>query len=295
MGFFGKRKGDDPRALREMPVAPGVGKVLMHSSAGKVKIRFDTVRGAPWDAAFERMLGLSPAQAGELGRRAWSEGSDFRAYPPEAKASEAPSGAAAERKVKRLDLGERVSVLAVESEAGGALGRAVPLYWTDLTHTCEPTWAKRFSDHLAAWVEGNVDAPAGSVPLGFTALDFTWYGSVYLRGAAMPLEIAAVAETFRGVPPPKKESVRAVVYPGGRASDPDEFDLQGTVLSSSEAKYEGGQGVILKLQVEPLEWIDLWVHEGQLARVPRPGEGVEARARLFGLWAGQRTLDLAVG
>ncbi len=295
MGFFGKRKGDTSSALREMPVAPGVGKLHAHASGGKAAIRFDTLKGSAPEAAFQRLLGLQPGQAVALGQRAWEQGAKFREYtvrPPET----APPGMEANtRVVKRLDLGDRVSVLAIESEAGGALGRAVPVYWTDLTHTCEPTWAKRFSDHLGAWIEANVDAPSGSVPLGFAAADFAWYGDTYLRGAAMPLEVAAVAEEYRGVPAPKEETVRAVVYPGGKASDPDEFDLLGTVLSANEAKFEGGQAFIVKLQIAPLEWIDLWVHSSHMGRVPRPGEGVEARARLFAMWAGQRTEDLAVG
>jgi hypothetical protein len=111
----------------------------------------------------------------------------------------------------------------------------------------------------------------------------------------MPLEIAAIGETFRGVPPPKQEAVRSVVYPGGRASEPDEFDLLGTVLGAAQAKFEGGVGYIVKLQVGPIEWIDLWLRSSLLSRVPRVGEGVESRARLFGLWAGQRTSDLSVG
>jgi hypothetical protein len=241
------------------------------------------------------MLGFSPAQAAEVALRAWEKGADFRAYTVRPKEGDAAPGGPSARKVRRLDLGERVSVLAIESEAGGALGRAVPVFWTDLTHTCEPTWAKRFSDHLGAWVEANVDAPGGSAPLGFAAADFAWYGDTYLRGAAMPLEVAAVAEQYRGVPPPKEESVRAVVYPGGRASDPDEFDLCGTVLGASEARFEGGQAFIVKLQIAPLEWIDLWVLASHMGRIPRPGEGVEARARLFAMWAGQRSEDLAVG
>jgi hypothetical protein len=278
-----------------MPVAPGVGKVRAHATPGKVNIRYDSVRGPSAETLFERLLGFDPARAEELAKRAWEQGSTFREYTPEPPKGEAEAQEAAPRVVKRLDIGERVSVLAVESQAGGSLGRALPLYWTDLTHTCEPNWAKRFSDHLGAWVEGNVDSPTGSEPLGFQALDFAWHAGVYLRGAAMPLEIAAVGETFRGVPAPKEEAVRSVVYPGGRASEPDEFDLLGTVLDVAEAKFEGGTGYILKLQVGPIEWIDLWLRSSKLARLPRPGEGVESRARLFGLWAGQRTSDLSVG
>jgi len=296
MGFFGKRKGSAGPALREMPVAPGVGKVHAHAGGGKAAIRFDTVKGAPPEAAFQRMLGLESAAAANLAKRAWQEGKDFREYLVRAKEVEAaPVEKGKPRKVKRLDIGERVSVLAVESEEGGALGRAWPVYWTDLTHTCEPTWVKRFSDHLGAWVEANVDSPSGSEPLGFAAADFAWYGDTYLRGAAMPLEVAAVAETARGVAPPKDEAVRAVVYPGGKASDPDEFDVVGTVLAASEAKFEGGEALIVKLKVAPLEWIDVWVRAGLLARVPRQGEGLEARVRMFAMWAGQRTEDLAVG
>lgn len=294
MGFFGRRKAD-PSALREMPVAPGVGKVRAHAAAGRVNVRFDTVKGPAPEAAFERMLGLKGAAAGELAKRAWAEGVPFREFAPLSEADGAVKEGAEKRAVKRLDLSGRVSVLAIEAEAGGVLGRAVPVYWTDLTHTCEPNWVKRFADRAGAWVEGNVDSPSGSEPLGFAAVDFAWYGAPYLRGAAMPLEIAAVAETMRGTPAPKDEAVKAVVYPGGKASDPDEFDIVGTVLSAAEARFEGGMGVIVKLQVRPLEWIDLWVHEALLARIPRPGEGVEARARLFALWAGQRTVDLAVG
>jgi hypothetical protein len=279
--------------LREMPVAPGVGMLHAHAAGGKAAIRFDTVKGPAPESAFARVLGLNPSQAGELAARAWQEGVGFRAFTVRPKGGEAAEPAA--RKVKRLDLGPRLSVLAVEAEAGGALGRAVPVFWTDLTHTCEPTWAKRFSDHLGAWIEANVDAPGGSVPLGFAAADFAWYGDAYLRGAAMPLEVAAVAEDVRGVPPPKDEAVRAVVYPGGRASDPDEFDLVGTVLASAEAAYDGGQAFIVKLQVQPLEMVDVWIHASLLARVPRAGEGLEVRARLFAMWAGQRSEDLAVG
>ena len=292
MGLFKKKdKGLTAGALREMPVAPGVGKVHAHAVGGQAAIRYDTVKGALQDAAFARMFGLPPAQSADLAARAWEKGAKFREY----EVRPAEGGEPAPRAVRRLDLGDRVSVLAIESEAGGGLGRAVPVFWTDLTHTCEPTWAKRFSDHLGAWIEANVDAPTGSLPLGFAAVDFAWYGDTYLRGAAMPLEVAAVSESVRGIPPPKEEAVKAVVYPGGRASEPDEFDLFGTVLASAEAKYEGGKGYIVKLQIAPLEWIDLWVHASQIPRVPRPGEGVEARARLFALWAGQRTEDLAVG
>lgn len=294
MGFFGRRKAG-PAALSEMPVAPGVGKVRAHAAAGRVNVRFDTVKGPAPEAAFKRMLGLEPAAAVELAKRAWAEGAPFREFSPLSEADGAVKEAAERRQVKRLDLGQRVSVLAIEAEAGGALGRAVPVFWTDLTHTCEPNWVKRFSDRAGAWVEGNVDSPVGSEPLGFAAADFAWYGPPYLRGAAMPLEIAAVAETVRGTPAPKEEAVKAVVYPGGKASDPDEFDIVGTVLASAEARYEGGMGLIVKLQVKPVEWVDLWVHPSLIARIPRPGEGVEARARLFALWAGQRTADLAVG
>lgn len=293
MGLFGKKKAPSGSMLREMPVAPGVGKIHAHAAGGKAAIRFDTVKGATPESAFARMLGLQPAPAAELAKRAWAEGADFREYT--VRAPEGQGGEPATRKVKRLDLGERVSVLAVEAEAGGVLGRAVPVFWTDLTHTCEPTWAKRFSDHLGAWIEANVDAPEGSVPLGFAAADFAWYGDTYLRGAAMPLEVAAVAEDVRGLPPPKEQTVRAVVYPGGKASDPDEFDLAGVVLASADAKYEGGLGYIVKLQVTPLEWIDVWIHSSLVARVPRPGEGMSVRTRLFAMWAGQRTEDLAVG
>jgi len=299
VGIFSRGKKASSPALREMPVAPGVGKVRAHAGHGAVKIRYDTVRGTPPESLFEGMFGAGAAKAEELAKRAWQEGAKFRVYTPE-KPSRGAAAAnaeppAVERVVKRLDIGERVSILAVEAPEGGKLGRAVPLYWTDLTHTCEPNWAKRFSDHLVAWIEGNVDSPNGSEPLGFQALDFAWHSAVYLRGAAMPLEIAAVAIKVGVVPPPKKESVKSVVHPGGRASDPDEFDLEGTILSVQEAKYEGGSAHILKLQVAPLEWIDLWVRKGMLVRVPRPGEGVEARARLIGLWAGQRTSDLSVG
>jgi hypothetical protein len=282
-----------------MPVAPGVGKVRAHAGHGAVKIRYDTVRGLPSESLFEWMFGASTAKAEELSKRAWDEGAKFRVYTPEKPIGRPDTpGADApveERVVKRLDIGERVSILAVESPSGGKLGRAMPLYWTDLTHTCEPNWAKRFHDHLAAWIEGNVDSPNGSEPLGFQALDFAWHSAVYLRGAAMPLEIAAVAVKIEVVPPPKVESVKSVVHPGGRASDPDEFDLEGAILAVQEVKYDGGSGHILKLQVAPLEWIDLWVRKGLLVRTPRPGEGVESRARLFGLWAGQRTSDLSVG
>jgi hypothetical protein len=299
VGIFSRGKRAQAPALREMPVAPGVGKVRAHAGQGAVKIRYDTVRGSPPEALFEWMFGAGTAKAEELAKRAWQEGAKFRVYTPEKPAPKlgaAPAEpSAVERVVKRLDIGERVSILAVEAPEGGKLGRAVPLYWTDLTHTCEPNWAKRFGDHLAAWIEGNVDSPSGSEPLGFQALDFAWHSAVYLRGAAMPLEIAAVAIKVAVVPPPKKESVKSVVHPGGRASDPDEFDLEGTILAVAEAKYEGGAAHIIKLQVAPLEWIDLWVRKGMLVRVPRPGEGVEARARLFGLWAGQRTSDLSVG
>jgi hypothetical protein len=295
VGFFGKKKAGSSSALREMPVAPGVGKLHAHAHSGKAAIRFDTLKGPPPEAAFQRLMGLSASQAAALAARAWEQGAKFRAYtvrPPDT----APPGMEANvRVVKRLDLGDRLSVLAIESEVGGALGRAVPVYWTDLTHTCEPTWAKRFSDHLGSWIEANVDAPNGSIPLGFAAADFAWYGDTYLRGAAMPLEVAAVAEAYRGVPPPKEETVRAVVYPGGKASDPDEFDLLGTVLTATEAQFEGGRAFIVKLQVAPLEWIDVWVHSSHMGRVPKPGEGVEARCRLFAMWAGQRTEDLAVG
>lgn len=294
MGFFARKRADRA-ALHEMPVAPGVGKVRAHAAAGRVNVRFDTVKGPSPEAAFERMLGLKSTAAIEMGKRAWAEGVPFRAFAPLSEADGAVKEGAEKRAVKRLDLGERVSVLAVEAEGGGALGRAVPVYWTDLTHTCEPNWVKRFADRAGAWVEGNVDSPVGSEPLGFAAVDFAWYGPPYLRGAAMPLEIAAVAETVRGTPPPQDEAVKAVVYPGGKASEPDEFDIAGTVLASAEARYEGGMGVIVKLEVKPIEWIDLWIHQSLIARIPKPGEGVEARARLFALWAGQRTADLAVG
>jgi hypothetical protein len=307
VGIFGRRKGGPSPALHEMPVAPGVGKVRAHATAGGVNIRYDTVKGPAPEALFARLFGSSAPQAAELGRRAWEEGVKFRVYTPEKAA--APKGSATpvaapapvahdvpvERVVKRLDIGERVSILAIESEKGGSLGRAVPLYWTDLTHTCEPNWAKRFQGHLGAWVEGNVDSPSGSEPLGFEALDFAWHRAVYLRGAAMPLEIAAVSEKYEPTGAPQQESVKAVVYPGGKASDPDEFDLVGTILSVTEAKHELGSGLIIKLRVEPLEWIDLWVRASDLRRTPRIGEGAEARARLFGLWAGQRTSDLSVG
>lgn len=295
MGLFSKGKRANPNALHEMPVAPGVGKVRVHTAGGKVNIRYDTVKGPSPDLLFARMLGFEAGRAGEVSKRAWDEGSKFREFNMEPKKDEPAPEAPAARLVKRLDLGERVSVLAVESEAGGGLGRAMPVFWTDLTHTCEPNWAKRFSDKAAAWIEGNVDSPTGSEPLGFQAVDFAWHRDVYLRGAAMPLEIEAIAESLRGVPPPKEDAVRSVVYPGGRASDPDEFDLVGTVLDVTEAKFEGGSGYILKLQVKPIEWIDVWLRSSLLSRVPRAGEGVEARARLVGLWAGQRTADLSVG
>ena len=295
MGLFSKGKRANPSMLREMPVAPGVGKVRAHHTAGKVAIRYDSVRGPPPEALFERLLGFEAAHADGMAKRAWEEGSKFREFDLEAKKDEPAGQTPASRIVKRLDIGERVSVLAVESEAGGSLGRAMPVFWTDLTHTCEPNWAKRFSDKAAAWIEGNVDSPTGSEPLGFQAVDFAWHRDVYLRGAAMPLEIEAIAETLRGVPAPKEEAVRSVVYPGGRASDPDEFDLVGTVLDVSEAKFEGGKGYILKMQVRPIEWIDVWLRSSLVTRVPRAGEGVEARARLVGLWAGQRTADLSVG
>src|SRR5690349_16737967 len=231
MGLFRKDKGEDPGALREMPVAPGVGKVHAHAGGGKVNVRYDAVKGPPWEAAFDRLLGLTPSAAAELAARAWKEGTPFREFvPPTKDGAPAPEGAAP-RKVKRLDIGERVSVFALEAAEGGRMARAFPVYWTDLTHTCEPNWVKRFNDSAGAWVEANVDSPTGSEPLGFQALDFAWLSSVYLRGAAMPLEVAAVAETYRGVPPVEEHAVRAVVYPGGKASEPDEFDLLGTVLS----------------------------------------------------------------
>ena len=253
MGLFSRSKKDEAPALREMPVAPGVGKVRAHAAPGAVKIRYDTVRGLQPESLFDWMLGVGASTAEDLSQLAWAKGEKFRVYTPEKPAGAPDGGAAPERVVKRLDIGERVSILAVEAEAGGKLGRAMPLYWTDLTHTCEPNWAKRFSDHLAAWVEGNVDSPNGSEPMGFQALDFAWHRAVYLRGAAMPLEIAAVAIKAGAVPPPKKESVKSVVHPGGRASDPDEFDLEGTILAVQEAKVEGGSGTILKLQVGPIE------------------------------------------
>ena len=300
MGLFSKKQRG-PTALREMPVAPGVGKVRAHGGGGAINIRFDSVKGPPMEAAFTRMLGITSGQAAELAKRAWTEGTKFRVYTPMeipvkgAPPPEPPEEPKPEREVRRLDIGERVSVFAIEAEGAGKLGRAVPVYWSDLTHTCEANWAKRFADRLEAWVEGNVDSPSGSEPLGFEAVDFVWHGPVYLRGAAMPLEIAGVAETFRGIPPPKGETVRAVVYPGGRASDPDEFDIAGLVLSVTQAPFQGGRGFILKLQVGPIEWIDVWVRENLLARLPKAGEGAEVRARLFGLWAGQRTADLSMG
>lgn len=305
MGLFSRRKAPGPAALRQMPVAPGVGKVRARRGAGAVNIRFDTVAGPSPEASIVRLTGLEAGQARVLAQRAWDEGGRFRTWSPLQAAG--PSGAApvpegstqppepVEREVRRLDLGERVSLLAVESEAGGTLGRTVAVFWSELTHTCEPTWAKRSKDHLVAWVEGNVDAPGGSVPLGFEAVDFAWYGPVYLRGAAMPLEVAGVCETFRGTPPPKEEALRAVVRPGGRAGDPDEFEVEGTVLSVAKAPFEGGLGFIVKLQVAPVEWVEVWVREGLLSRIPREGEGAAARLRLFGMWAGQRTEDLAVG
>ena len=295
-------------------MAPGVGKVRAHKSAGALNIRFDTVKGSPPEAAISRMLGLDAGPARALAQRAWDEGEKFRTWAPlkavpagAATGGAAPGAAQAEaataegpapaREVRRLDLGDRVALLAVEAEGGGELGRAVPVFWTDLTHTCEPNWAKRSKDHLVAWVEGNVDAPGGSEPLGFEALDFAWHGPLYLRGAAMPLEIAGVAESFRGVPPPdeREEAVRPVVRPGGRAGDPDEFEVTGTVLAVAEARCEGGRGFIVKLRVAPVEWVEVWAHERLLARVPREGEGATAPVRLFGLWAGQRTADLSVG
>lgn len=297
MGLFSKKESKRT-ALQEMPVAPGVGKVRAHKSEGAVNIRFDTVKGSPPEAAITRMLGVEPGSARALAQRAWDEGAKFRTWVPRAAGkpgAPAPPEEAREREVRRLDLGERVALLAIEAETGGALGRAVPVFWTDLTHTCEPNWAKRSTDHLVAWVEGNVDAPGGSEPLGFEAIDFAWHGSVYVRGAAMPLEIAAVADSFRGVPPPERETLRPIVYPGGRAGDPDEFEITGTVLSVAEAPFEGGRGFIVKLKVAPVEWIEVWVHERLLARLPREGEGALAPARLFGLWAGQRTADLSVG
>ncbi len=239
------------------------------------------------------MLGVEAGQARVLAQRAWDDGEKFRPWEP---LPATPGGAAGQpREVRRLDLGERVSLFAVESEAGGALGRTAAVFWTDLTHTCEPNWAKRSKDHLVAWVEGNVDSPGGVEPIGFEALDFAWLGPVYLRGAAMPLEIAGVAETLRGTPPPEVQSLRAVVRPGGRAGDPDEFDIAGTVLAAAEAPYDGGRAFILKLQVAPIEWVEVWAHESLLSRIPREGKGVEVRARLFGMWAGQRTADLSVG
>jgi hypothetical protein len=104
-----------------------------------------------------------------------------------------------------------------------------------------------------------------------------------------------VAESFRGTPAPAAEEVRPVVRPGGRAGDPDEFEVVGTILSTTEAPFEGGRGFILRLRVASLEWVEVWVHERMLSRVPREGEGAEVHARLFGLWAGQRTADLSVG
>jgi hypothetical protein len=272
-----------------------VGIARAHKGTGAVNIRFDTVKGSAPEAAIVRMLGVEEGQARVLAQRAWDEGRKFRSWSPLPAQGPAPAEPAPEREVRRLDLGDRLSLLAVETEAGGALGRAVPVFWTDLTHTCEPTWAKRSKDRLVAWVEANVDAPGGSVPLGFEALDFAWHGSVYLRGAAMPLEVAGVAESLRGTPPPQAEAVRAVVHPGGRAGDPDEFDVAGTVLACAEAPFAGGRGFIVKLSVAPIEWVEVWAHERLLSRVPREGEGVEARVRLFGLWAGQRTADLSVG
>lgn len=298
MGLFSRRKAKGPAALRQMPVAPGVGKVRVQRGTGAVNIRFDTVAGPPPEASIARLTGLDAGPARVLAQRAWDEGENFRSWsplaPPAGGQGAAP-GEGVEREVRRLDLGERVSLLALESEPGGGLGRTVAVFWTDLTHICEPTWAKRSKDHLVAWVEGNVDAPGGSVPLGFEAVDFAWYAPVYLRGAAMPLEIAGVAQAFRGTPPPPTESVRAVVRPGGRAGDPDEFEVEGTILSVTEAPFEGGRGFILKLRVAPVEWVEVWVREGLLSRVPREGEGAAAQVRLFGMWAGQRTEDLAVG
>jgi hypothetical protein len=296
MGLFSRRRPRGPAALRHMPVAPGVGKVRAHKSAGAMNIRFDGVKGSAPEAALTRMLGVEAGQARVLSQRAWDEGEKFRTWEPLLEAGgPAPGSPPAEREVRRLDLGERVALFAVEAEAGGGLGRTVPVFWTDLTHTCEPTWARRSRDHLVAWVEGNVDSPGGSEPLGFEALDFSWHGSLYLRGAAMPLEIAGVAETFHGQPAPEAETLKAVVHGGGRAGDPDEFEVTGTVLAVTEAPFEGGRGFVVRLQVAPIEWVEVWAHERLLSRIPREGEGARALVRLIGMWAGQRTADLAVG
>src|SRR3990170_4364913 len=109
-GFFARKRADRA-ALHEMPVAPGVGKVRAHAAAGRVNVRFDTVKGPSPEAAFERMLGLKSTAAIEMGKRAWAEGVPFRAFAPLSEADGAVKEGAEKRAVKRLDLGERVSVL----------------------------------------------------------------------------------------------------------------------------------------------------------------------------------------
>src|SRR3972149_4837221 len=104
-GGLRARTRADGAALHEMPVAPGVGKVRAHAAAGRVNVRFDTVKGPSPEAAFERMLGLKSTAAIEMGKRAWAEGVPFRAFAPLSEADGAVKEGAEKRAVKRLDLG----------------------------------------------------------------------------------------------------------------------------------------------------------------------------------------------
>ena len=106
MGLFGKRKGAGTSTLREMPVAPGTGKLHAHAAAGKAAIRFDTVKGPSPEVSFVRMLGGSSAQAAALAERAWKEGTKFREFTVPGLEGAGPQG----RVVKRIDLGERTRV-----------------------------------------------------------------------------------------------------------------------------------------------------------------------------------------